>query len=219
MQSPMRIAIRPTNWRGKGLLRISLLVLTAIAIAGLASFFGVARDYGYLRATLLSGNPGGKYHALAASLAERAGRGHGHITVVATEGSVDSVNRLAKQKPCTATFAFVQDGIPAPRIDSAREKVEARFERLIGLGLTREQIQALPAEHVLREPGSRATARDIMAQLTELRGRCQRYTKSIVTPMGDEMFYRYQEALINDLIAALGILIQSSPRPTKQPAA
>src|SRR5690349_17092875 len=50
MQSP-RIAVRPTNWRGKGLLRVLLIVVTAIAIAALASFFGVARDYGYLRST------------------------------------------------------------------------------------------------------------------------------------------------------------------------
>src|SRR5690242_17860374 len=114
MQSPMRIAIRPANWRGKGLLRILLLVATAIAIAALASFFGVARDYGYLRTTLLSGNPEGKYHALATSLAARASRGHGRITVVATAGSVDNIDRLAKQERCAPTFAFVQDGVPVP---------------------------------------------------------------------------------------------------------
>jgi len=32
------------------------------------------------------------------------------------------------------------------------------------------------------------------------------------------MFYRYQEALIDDLIATLGVLLQSSSRPVKQPA-
>ena len=91
MQSPKRIAIRPTNWRSKGLLRIALLVVMAIAIAALASFFGVARDYSYLHASLLSGSPAGKYHALATSLAARASRGHGRITVVPTgEGSAVS---------------------------------------------------------------------------------------------------------------------------------
>jgi hypothetical protein len=74
MQLPKRIAIRPTNWRGKGLLRISLFVVTAVAIAALASFFGVARDYSYLRAILLSGDPAGRYHALATSLAAREQR-------------------------------------------------------------------------------------------------------------------------------------------------
>jgi len=470
MQSPMRIAIRPANWRIKGLLRIVLLFATAIAIAALASFFGVARDYGYLRATLLSGNPEGKYHALATSLAARASRGHGRITVVATAGSVDNIDRLAKQERCTPTFAFVQDGVPVPsdaraevlgrlpesesllllarkdrafvtfadfreasigigpessgtaylvrqlfkdpdlaaldvrlshhelpeqvelvakgqldlaalvmadnaefvqaavrqyelevaapkeieglvrrhswlgvgripaglydvarpapsvhkvvasvdtlvvanscagraermalltllraelpgfvrgnppksigsatalplatearqffvsgepeiadryfpwlvdlmspaywvyllmavtllfnamrgvsrfqlwRIDSAREKLEARLKQVIGFELSREQIRANPPKHVLTEPGARKSAQDIMAQMTELRARCQRYAKSVVTPMGDEMFYRYQEALIDDLIATLGVLLQSSSRPVKQPA-
>jgi TRAP-type uncharacterized transport system substrate-binding protein len=469
MQLPKRIAIRPTNWRGKGLLRISLFVITAVAIAALASFFGVARDYSYLRASLLSGDPAGRYHALATGLAARASRGHGRITVVATEGSIDNVNRLAKQEPCTATFAFVQDGIPAPpkarlevlgrlpesesllllarrdrafptfadlrgasigigpessgtaylmrelfkdpdlagldarlsyhelpeqiellatgrldlaaiviaadaelvknavrerdldiaaptgieglvkrhpwlglgrvpaglyeltrpappvdksvasvdtlvvanscvgraervalltllteelpgfvrrnpprstgsssalplaaearqffvsgepaiadryfpwlvdlmspaywvyllmavtllfngmrgisrfqlwRIDSAREKLEARLGELTGSGLTRKQIQADPPENVLTESVSRATAQDIVRRLMELRARSQRYARSIVTPMGDEMFYRYQEALIDDLVATLGAL--STQRSGKQPAA
>lgn len=135
MQFPRRIAIRPTDWRGKGLLRISLFVITAVAIAALASFFGVARDYSYLRATLLSGDPAGRYHALATSLAARASRGHGHITVVPTEGSIDNVNRLAKQERCAATFAFVQDGIPAP--PEARVEVLGRLpesESLLFLG-------------------------------------------------------------------------------------
>jgi TRAP-type uncharacterized transport system substrate-binding protein len=468
MQSPKRIAIRPTNWRSKGLLRIALLVVMAIAIAALASFFGVARDYSYLHAGLLSGSPAGKYHALATSLAARASRGHGRITVVPTEGSVDNANRLAKQEPCTATFAFVQDGIPAPpgarlevlgrlpesesllllgrrdrafatfadlrgasigigpessgtahlmlqlfkdpdlagldvrlshhrlkeqiellanaqldlaaiviapdaelvkiavkdhdldiaapkeieglvkrhpwlglgripaglydltrpappvdksvasvdtlvvanscvgraervallallaaelpgfvrsnpprstgsshalplatearqffvsgepeiadryfpwlvdlmspaywvyllmavtllfnamrgisrfqlwRIDSAREKLDGRVAELTGLDLTREQIRTDPPKNVLTEPVARATAQDIVRQLTELRARCQRYAKSIVTPMGDEMFYRYQEALIDDLVATLASL-QRSQSSGKQP--
>lgn len=469
MQLPKRIAVRPTNWRGKGLLRISLFVVTAVAIAALASFFGVARDYSYLRASLLSGDPAGKYHALAMSLAARASRGHGHITVVPTEGSIDNIGRLAKQERCTATFAFVQDGIPAPpearvevlgrlpesesllllgrrdrafatfadlrgasigigpessgtaylmqqlfkdpdlagldarlsyhelpeqiellatgrldlaamviaedarlvknavrerdldiaapngieglvkrhpwlglgrvpaglyeltrptppvdksvasvdtlvvanscvgraervalltlltaelpgfvrsnpprstgsssalplaaearqffvsgepaiadryfpwlvdlmspaywvyllmavtllfngmrgisrfqlwRIDSAREKLEARLGELTGL--TRKQIQADLPENVLTEPVSRAIVQDIGRQLMELRSRSQRYARSIVTPMGDEMFYRYQEALIDDLVAALGVLSQGSQRSETQPTA
>jgi hypothetical protein len=106
----MRTAIRPSNWRLKGLLRILLLGATAIAIAALASFFGVARDYGSLRAALLSGTPEGRYHALATNLAAHASRGHGRITVVATAGSGDNVGRLAKQERCTSTFAFAQDG-------------------------------------------------------------------------------------------------------------
>jgi hypothetical protein len=101
------------------------------------------------------------------------------------------------------------------QIDSAREKLEARLEQLTGPGLTREQLRADPAQ-ALTEPGSRAIARDIMERLTALRTRCQRYTSSMVTPMGDEMFYRYQEALIDELTTALGVLFQSPPRSDKQ---
>jgi hypothetical protein len=40
----------------------------------------------------------------------------------------------------------------------------------------------------------------------ELCVRCQRYTSSIVTPMGDEMFYRYQESLIDVLTTKLAAI-------------
>jgi TRAP-type uncharacterized transport system substrate-binding protein len=115
VQSPNRIAGRPADWRGKGLIRILLLIGVVIAIAGLASIFGVFRDYAYLRASLLAGNPTGTYHALATRLAARARRGHGSVVVVPTAGSVENVSRLAEGRGrCAATFAFVQDGIPVP---------------------------------------------------------------------------------------------------------
>jgi TRAP-type uncharacterized transport system substrate-binding protein len=470
-QSPMRLSGRPTYWRGKGLLRILLLIVAAVATVGLASIFGVARDYGYLRASFLAGNPGGKYHALATSLAARASRGHGSITVVPTAGSVENASRLAEeQKRCLATFAFVQDGIPVPadarvealgrlpeseslllltrrnhalsafadlrgasigvgpegsgtaylmlqlfkdpdlaslgirlshhelsaqidlvaegrldvaatvmgedaeflgtaihkydldlaspreleglvkrhpwlsigriptgfydlarptpaldksvatvdtlvlanactgraervalltllaaelpgfvrsnpprsmgsaesiplapearqffvsgepemadryfpwlvnlmspaywvyllmavtllfnamrgisrfrlwRIDSAREKLEGRLKQLIGADLTREQIRIDPPR-VLTGAGPRAIAHEITEQLAQLRARCQRYTSSVVTPMGDEMFYRYQESLIDELTTTLAALSQRLPKSTQQPAA
>src|SRR6516164_6595830 len=112
-RSPMHIPGRPANRRGKGLLRILLLVIAAVATVAIASYHGVARDYGYLRAMFLTGSPGGNYHALGRSLAARAGRGHGSISVVATAGSVENANRLSRERS-TATFAFVQDGIPVP---------------------------------------------------------------------------------------------------------
>lgn len=459
MGSKIRIAGRPANWRGKGLFRVLLLIIAAVAIAVLASYFGVARDYGYLSATLLSGNAAGRYHELAARIAARATRGHGRITVAATAGSLDNIDRLARQERCTSTFAFVQDGIPAPpnarvevlgrlpesesllllgrrdrgfatfanlrgtsigmgpegsgtaylmlqlfkdpdlaslgvhlsnhelteqvelvakgqldlaavviaedaeivqtavrqhdldiaapreieglikrhawlslgrvpaglydlarptpavdkpvasvdtlvvanscvgraervalltllreelpgfvsrnpprstgsanafplaaearqffvsgepeiadryfpwlvdlmspaywvylfmaatllfnamrgisrfhlwRIDSAREKLERRVEQLIGPELTREQVRANPPKHLLTDLRFRAGAQETIVQLMELRARCQRYISSVVTPMGDEMFYRYQEALIDDLLATLGSLL------------
>jgi TRAP-type uncharacterized transport system substrate-binding protein len=471
MQSPMRIAGRPTNWRGKGLLRVLLLVVAAITIAALGSIFGIAHDYSYLHASLLSGTPGGNYHVLATRLAARASRGHGNITVVPTAGSVENVSRLAKnQGRCAAAFAFVQDGTPVPadaqlealgrlpesesllllgrrdhafstfadlrgasigigpegsgtaylmlqlfkdqdladlnvrlshhelaeqielaaqgrldlaavvisedaelirtairrydldiaspreleglikrhpwlglgrvpaglydlerptppvdravadvdtlvvasscarradrvallallgaelpsftrsnpprstgsatalplapearqffvagepeiadryfpwlvnlmspvywvylvmavtvlfnamrgfsrfrlwQVDSAREKLEARLEQLTGPGLTREQIRTDLPKQQLTEPGARAAAGEIMDRLIELRARCQRYTGSVVTPMGDEMFYRYQESMIDEVTTTLAALLQRPPRPAEKPA-
>src|SRR5262249_2766353 len=96
------------------------------------------------------------------------------------------------------------------RSDSAREKSEAGIEQLTGPGLTREQMRAEAGKQALTGQDSRTAARDIIEQLRQLRLRCQRYTSSVITPMGDEMFYRYQEALIDELTTTLTVLVQSN---------
>jgi len=102
-------------WRGKGLVRASLLLVAAAAIAAAASAFGIARDYGYLHASILTGSPGGQYHALATRLADRAKREHGTLIVVPTAGSIENVSRLANGRSgCAEKFALVQDGTPVP---------------------------------------------------------------------------------------------------------
>jgi|ERR1041385_7748732 TRAP-type uncharacterized transport system substrate-binding protein len=73
---------------GRGLLRLAFLFCIAAALAGT---FGITRDYGYLRASILSGSPGGQYHALATRLSERARREHGTLTVIPTAGSIENV--------------------------------------------------------------------------------------------------------------------------------
>jgi len=52
-----------------------------------------------------------------------------------------------------------------------------------------------------------------------LRARCQRYAASIVTPMGDEMFYRYQESLIDEATTTLALLLQRSTSRIRPSAA
>jgi hypothetical protein len=47
----------PMRWRGRGLARVLLLLFVAAAIAAAAAAFGIARDYGYLRASILTGSP------------------------------------------------------------------------------------------------------------------------------------------------------------------
>ena len=108
---------------GRGLLRLAFLFCIAAALAALAAAFGIARDYGFLRASILSGSPGGQYHAIATRLSERARREHGTLTVIPTAGSIENVTRLmADWKRCSEMFALIQDGTPVLR--------EARFELL-----------------------------------------------------------------------------------------
>ena len=94
------------------------------------------------------------------------------------------------------------------RIDSAREKLETALKTLVDRGLTHAQMRSARADGVVA-PEQRAVARSIMEQLTALRARCQRQVGSIVTPMGDEMFYRYQQALIDEAITTLGTILSS----------
>src|SRR6516164_5733034 len=426
-------------WRGKGLVRASLLLVAAAAIAAAASAFGIARDYGYLHASILTGSPGGQYHALATRLADRAKREHGTLTVIPTAGSIENVSRLANTRGgCAEKFALVQDGTPVPadarlellgrlpepeslvllgrpghafhsfadlrgasigigpeasgtaylvrqlfedpdlqeldvhlshhglleqaelvaqskldlaafviqedaellrtiirqhgldivspqdlqgliarypwlslgripagrydvvrplpavdkqiarlgtlviaspcaqradriallmllaaelrqffltgateiadryfpwlvnlmspaywvylvmavtilfnalkafsrfrlwRIDAAREKLETALKELVDPRLTHAQMRAVPAERVMAVSERRAAAEAIMERLVELRARCQRHTSSLVTPMGDEMFYRYQQSLIDEAATTLGALLQRS---------
>jgi TRAP-type uncharacterized transport system substrate-binding protein len=101
------------TWYGKGLARAALLFVAAAAIAAVAASFGIARDYGYLHASILSGSPGGYYHTLATRLAKRAARGHGALTVVSTEGSLENASRLsAGRGHCDEMFGLIQDGTP-----------------------------------------------------------------------------------------------------------
>ena len=99
------------------------------------------------------------------------------------------------------------------RIDAAREKLETALKELVQPGLTHAQMRAAPAEHVMAAPERRAAAQVIMKQLAELRARCQRQTSSFFTPMGDEMFYRYQQSLIDEAATTVGGLLQRPDPP------
>jgi hypothetical protein len=102
-----------STWYGKGRARAALLLAIAAVVAGIAAAFGIARDYGYLHASILSGSPGGYYYALASRLAGRAKRGHGVLTVVPSEGSIENVGRLTRGKGhCDEMFGLIQDGTP-----------------------------------------------------------------------------------------------------------
>jgi TRAP-type uncharacterized transport system substrate-binding protein len=115
MRAPVPIGRLPSGWLAKGLVRALILLAAAAAVAAVAGAFGIAHDYGYLRAAILTGTRGGPYHTLATQLAERAMREHGQLAVVSTAGSIENVRRLAAPQPgCGEKFAFIQDGTPVP---------------------------------------------------------------------------------------------------------
>jgi hypothetical protein len=103
------------------------------------------------------------------------------------------------------------------RIDAAREKLETTLKHLVDPALTHAQMRAVPADSVMAVPERRAAAQAILEQLLALRARCQRQTSSLVTPMGDEMFYRYQQSLIDEAATTVGALLQQSPGPSGRP--
>jgi hypothetical protein len=99
------------------------------------------------------------------------------------------------------------------RIDAARERLERRLKQLTDPKLTHAQIRAFPNGDLLTGSGACAAAQSIRDELVQLRARCQRCAASIVTPMGDEMFYRYQESLIDEATTTLALLLQRSKSP------
>ena len=115
MRSADPVARSPVAWRGKGLIRVALLLITAAVVAAIAAAFGIARDYGYLRASILTGSPAGQYYAIATRLADRAKRQRGRLTVIPTAGSIENISRLAAGRGrCAEMFGLVQDGTPVP---------------------------------------------------------------------------------------------------------
>jgi uncharacterized protein len=140
------IARLPALWRGKVVARALFLIIVAALLAAVAAAFGIARDYGYLRASILTGSPGGQYHALATRLSERARREHGTLTVIPTAGSIENVNRLASASGrCSDMFALIQDGTPVPA--EARLELLGRLpapESLMLLGRAGRTFHTLP---------------------------------------------------------------------------
>jgi TRAP-type uncharacterized transport system substrate-binding protein len=92
-----------------------LIALAVLAVAAALLYYAVSGDYGFLRASVLTGAPTGAYHTLGDRLAARAHKKNGHLKVVATAGSVENIARLVGENgKCVPAFAFVQDGTPAP---------------------------------------------------------------------------------------------------------
>jgi TRAP-type uncharacterized transport system substrate-binding protein len=96
------------------------------------------------------------------------------------------------------------------RIDANREILESRLKALTGLGSTPEHIRTLPPGAAIKTAQDRKAAEDLMKDFETLRLRCVDQTRSMVTPMGREMYYRYQESLIKDSQERLAALLRRS---------
>ena len=95
--------------------RILLMAAVALAVVAAILYFTVSGDYAFLRASVFTGSPTGQYYATGERLAAEAIKRKGHLTVVATAGSVENIARLAGENgSCIPAFAFVQDGVPVP---------------------------------------------------------------------------------------------------------
>jgi TRAP-type uncharacterized transport system substrate-binding protein len=96
------------------------------------------------------------------------------------------------------------------RIDANREMLESRLKALTDLGSTPEHVKTLPPEAIIKTPQDRKAAEDLIKDLEALRLRCEEQTRSMVTPMGREMYYRYQESMIEEAQAMLAALLRRS---------
>jgi len=96
------------------------------------------------------------------------------------------------------------------RIDAAREKIEAEVRQVAGDVVSHGPTRHLSPNELLIDQKARAAAQDILNRLAMLRARCERQAKSFATPMGDEMFYRYQQSLIDNTTAVLKTLLRPS---------
>jgi hypothetical protein len=89
------------------------------------------------------------------------------------------------------------------RIDANRIRIESAIPLLFGPGVTVGDIAAMPPSEKHRAPEVQAQLDTIAEELTTLSEKCRRQSQSMLVPMGQEMGYRYQEALIADLLHAL----------------
>ena len=97
------------------------------------------------------------------------------------------------------------------RLHSARERLEAEARLAAGEVTTHTPTTDLLTKAALLDVEARGEIQNILNRLAVLRARCRRYANSFATPMGDEMFYRYQQSLIDRATTTLKALVKSTP--------
>ena len=97
------------------------------------------------------------------------------------------------------------------RIDAARETLESEVNHLAGDIVSHAPASGLGRTHaVLAEQSASLRVQDLLSRLARLRDRCQRQAKSFAVPMGHEIYYRYQQTMIDQTIVVLKRLRRSS---------
>jgi len=98
------------------------------------------------------------------------------------------------------------------RVDADRVNIERELPALFGPGVTLGRIAEIDADARHTTPEARAQIDDLLARLAGLAERCRSHSLSVLVPMGEEMSYRYQETLINDLMHGLRLYRDRLPR-------
>ena len=89
------------------------------------------------------------------------------------------------------------------RIDARRVKVEERLAGLFGDHVTPAEIARLKPTPEHMTIANRVQVADLISAFEMLNATCRRQSLSIVSDMGQEMPYRYQERLMSEFIDAL----------------
>src|SRR5215471_7420674 len=126
-------------------LKTALLVGLLVLIGLLVVWANRTPTLAHLRVAILSGNERGNYYAVVSALAAEAQQQRGHITNLASAGSVENIERLiAAQPACAIHFALVQEGMDWP----AGHPLEligrlSKAESLVFLGPDADRIRVL----------------------------------------------------------------------------
>ncbi len=89
------------------------------------------------------------------------------------------------------------------RIDFHRVRIEREIADLFSSDITTGSLADMPKDPQHCAPEAIVRIDDLLGRLSALSERCRKQSVSILVPMGEEMSYRYQEALIGDLRNAL----------------
>ncbi len=89
------------------------------------------------------------------------------------------------------------------KIDAARVALERELSAIFGPAIGVGELPRAQPDPTLGSDEVRAQIGSITERLEALYDRCRRRSLSLVVPMGGEMAYRYQEAMMMDLLQAL----------------